>query len=235
MRNTATYAKLGITRERLHEQIAEQLETLIRAEELRAGDRLPPDRQLAELMAVSRPTVREAIRLLQHRGLVEVKPGSGTYVCNQRDRLVEDTIERYCSMNNCSAGELGELRALLEPAAAELAARRASEEDRRRIRELLDAYVQAHDGRKIRLYAELDMQLHLAVAGAARNKLLAVIYGSIAKLIVKWTAESAESSPQASFIDLGYADHVRCFEAILAGDAEGARANAEAYMRASSK
>lgn len=231
MSNQNFYTNLGLTRQRLHEQIAERIETLIRAEELQSGDRLPSDRELAELMGVSRPTVREAIRLLQHRGLVLAKPGSGTYISSQRDHAVEDTLERYCSLSHCSHAELGELREVLEPFAATLAAARASAEDRQRLGALLEAYIAAHDARDMASYADIDMQLHLAIAGATQNKLLAVFYGTIARLIAQWTVDSAQATSRRDIIFEGFKDHVRCVRAILAGDAAKAHQSAATYAQ----
>ena len=114
---------------RIYEEIVRQVKQLIAEGRLKSGDRLPPERDLAEKFMVSRTSVREALRALQSRGLIDIRAGEGAFV---RDVSVEPLIEPLALVilpHREAVGELFEARRLLEPAIAALAARRATREE----------------------------------------------------------------------------------------------------------
>ena len=117
------YRNIKIENQGLVERIANKIQELIISRELKQGDKLPPDRTLSELMNVSRPTVREALRLLQHRGLVKIKPGSGTTVTIMGVKSIIESMDRFFSMSEGSFKDLMQVRKLLEPGTAALAAK----------------------------------------------------------------------------------------------------------------
>src|SRR5881396_1311475 len=107
---------------RIYEEIVRQVKQMIAEGRLKSGDRLPPERDLAEKFVVSRSSVREALRALESLGLVEIRPGEGTFV---REVSVESLIEPLALMMVSQRGALAELfeaRRLLEPGIAALAA-----------------------------------------------------------------------------------------------------------------
>src|SRR5438034_8720601 len=106
---------------RIYEEIVRQVKAMIADGKLKGGDRLPPERDLAEKFVVSRSSVREALRALESLGLVEIRPGEGTFV---REVSVESLIEPLALMMVSQRGALAELfeaRRLLEPGIAALA------------------------------------------------------------------------------------------------------------------
>ena len=111
---------------RLYEQIAEQIEALIKAENLLPGSKLPVERELAEMMGVSRPSIREALIALETAGYIEFRQGSGNYV---RDPAGRKTLS-VLKLEDLGPGALEqfEARRALEPACAELAGSRATPE-----------------------------------------------------------------------------------------------------------
>src|SRR2546427_9440852 len=114
---------------RIYEEIVRQVKQLIAEGRLKSGDRLPPERDLAEKFMVSRTSVREALRALQSRGLIDIRAGEGAFV---RDVSVETLIEPLALVilpHREAVGELFEARRILEPAIAALAARRATREE----------------------------------------------------------------------------------------------------------
>src|SRR5437773_7539423 len=114
---------------RIYEDIVRQVKALIADGRLNSGDRLPPERELAERFRVSRTSVREALRSLQSRGLIEIRAGEGAFV---RDISVDTLIEPLALVilpHREAVGELFEARRLLEPAIAALAARRATPDE----------------------------------------------------------------------------------------------------------
>jgi DNA-binding FadR family transcriptional regulator len=220
------YQDINLTRERLHVQIADRIQGLIAEQKLQPGDRLPPDRLLASMLEVSRPTVREALRLLQHRGLVYAKPGSGTYVTEMGSGPIIQSIERFFSARECTFEDLMQVRDLLEPGTAALAAISASPEDieglRQRVLVLEEAF---HSGDPSRL-ASADSGFHVELAKASGNQLLAALTASFAHLNEKWT-EQVSSSVLAEDVNKS---HRAIVEAIADGDAERARQMCEAHM-----
>src|SRR5258707_8214762 len=119
----------AIQSERLYEKIVEQIERRILAGELKVGDQLPSERELGEQFRVSRTAVREAVKALREKGLVEVRPGRGTFITNGTSQAARDSLSL---MMKIAPGEgsrdLVEVREMFEPEIAVLAATRATDE-----------------------------------------------------------------------------------------------------------
>jgi DNA-binding FadR family transcriptional regulator len=154
--------------QRLYRRIAEQIVQLIRRGEYRPGDRLPPERDLARKLRVSRPSVREALIALEVEGYVEVRVGSGVYVTRRRPSL------RRADAPTVDSGpfELITARRLLESECAALAARLANPAQIRRMKAALAAM--DRDRRRSVMPIENDRRFHLEVADACGNSALAL-------------------------------------------------------------
>src|SRR5439155_4866644 len=114
---------------RIYQEIVRQVKQMIAEGRLESGDQLPAERELAEKFVVGRSSVREALRALESLGLVEIRPGEGTFV---REVSVESLIEPLAlvmASQREAIGELFEARRMIEPALAALAARRATPEE----------------------------------------------------------------------------------------------------------
>src|SRR5919204_1811477 len=123
---------------RIYEEIVRQIKSMIAEGRLKSGDQLPPERDLAEKFVVSRTSVREALRALESLGLVEIRPGEGTFV---REASVEALIEPLALLmvsQREAIGELFEARRLLEPSLAALAATRATPEEIQEMERILE-------------------------------------------------------------------------------------------------
>src|SRR2546427_9450483 len=123
---------------RIYQEIVRQVKAMIAEGRLKSGDQLPPERDRAEKFVVSRTSVREALRALESLGLVEIRPGEGTFV---REVSVEALIEPLAMVmfsQREAIGELFEARRLLEPAIAALAARRATPEEIHEMERILE-------------------------------------------------------------------------------------------------
>ena len=143
---------------RLFWRIVDKVEALINQGEFSAGSRLPPERELADMFDVSRPTIREAIIALEVRGRVEVKTGSGVYVIEQQETSVKT--------KDISAFELTQARALIEGEIAALAAQSITDEELAQLKQTLIAMEKG-------LYVEqADREFHEIIARATRNKAL---------------------------------------------------------------
>src|SRR5882724_1282856 len=125
---------------RIFEQIAEQIEQRILSGELRQGDRLPTERDLAEQFQASRTAVREAMKILAQRGLIEMRPGRGTIVIDGAHQALQNSIGLVLKLNLREVGgseNLVEVREILETQIAALATTRATEQDIEAMREAI--------------------------------------------------------------------------------------------------
>jgi len=159
----------AVESQRLYRRIAEEIARLIRRGEYKPGARLPPERDLATMLRVSRPSVREALIALEVEGYVDVRVGSGVYVSRVKEtrgkgvRLAVDT----------GPFELITARRLLEAECAVLAAKNASASQIRRMRAALSAMVR--DRKRNVMPLENDRRFHLEMAEAAGNSALALV------------------------------------------------------------
>ena len=115
---------------RLYEQIVEHIETLIVERKLSHGDRLPAERELSEQFEVSRTVIREAVKSLQEKGLVEIRPGVGTFVHHGMTEILRQSLGRLAQFDQQHGlANLMQVREILEPEIAAIAAEKATKDD----------------------------------------------------------------------------------------------------------
>lgn len=168
-RMTKTVWKAVGHKDSLQERIATEVETVIERSHLRPGDRLPPERELATLLGVSRPSLREAIKVLEGRGRLSVKHGQGVFVIRP-----PTTLDASAGLRSIGLRELFAMREVLEGPAAEWAARTATAADVAELHRILDRLdIQARraqpDYERLR---QLDISFHLRIAAMSRNRFL---------------------------------------------------------------
>lgn len=187
----------SLSRDNLSEQVADRIQQMIVAEALRSGDKLPAERELAERLGVCRPVIREAIRILEVRGLLCVKPGCGTYVQQVTLQSTAAHLGLYVKLQHCPSTmeELFEVRRMLEVEAAGLAAVRATGEDLQRLVTLIEA-MSAECGQP-EAYARHDLDFHLAVAAGAHNAYLTLLFGPFVELMAEVITLSCYASGAA--------------------------------------
>lgn len=152
-------------------RIASQLIELIDLQKLNPGDRLPSERQLADLLEVSRPSLREALHILQAQGLVQIKHGQGTYV---QEPIVAQELRASMMSKTHGLHELFDAREVLEVPAARWAAEKASKEDIRHLRATLNQIdtVTSIDPIDYAQLQILDAKFHLTIVGIAGNRFI---------------------------------------------------------------
>jgi GntR family transcriptional repressor for pyruvate dehydrogenase complex len=214
------FRSLELRRERLHEQIAQNIEEMIASDQLRPGDQLPTERELAKLLGVNRATVREGIRLLQQRGLVDMKVGSGTFVTNVPLSVVADSIERYLNHSSCTHEDLVALREILEPETAALAAVHATPEELARLSDLVQRVEETFAAMDVKNNAAADADFHQALAQATHNELIVAITAGLKKPMRDWL----EAQGLAHRLEGGSRSHRTVCEAVAARDPQRARA-----------
>jgi GntR family transcriptional repressor for pyruvate dehydrogenase complex len=193
---------------------------------LRPGQRLPPERAVSEALGVSRPTVREAIRSLQAMNILESRHGSGTYVASLSVEELLGPLQFVLALAEGGLAHLFEVRLLLEPGAAALAAERAGTHDVAALRECI-ARAQVEDAVSAETLLELDTELHERIVRAAGNPLLEHLLAAISALGRQSRAYTARLP---GVLDRTIAEHEAIVDAIAAGDAAAARAAMEAHI-----
>jgi GntR family transcriptional repressor for pyruvate dehydrogenase complex len=166
-----------VHRQKLSDEIVRQLENLIVNNELNVGDALPPERELAAQLGVSRNILREAISTMVQKGLLEVRQGSGTYVASPSIELLRDSLSFFVRFSASGLYDLLEARFALEVQIADLAARRSTPEDVSRIAACYEDLKGAVDDPD--RYIEADIRFHAALARAAKNEILLLLLDSI--------------------------------------------------------
>lgn len=170
-----------IANQRIYQQIVDQISRMIRDGSLRPGDRLPPERQLAEEFGVSRAAVREALSALGLMGLVEVRPGEGTFVRSATEEGLATPLALLLALERDEAIglELLEIRSALESYSAYLAAMRREPEDLAVMEAAMERMkAESPVGQAA---ADADWQFHNAVASAAGNGLMVHIMRTLSE------------------------------------------------------
>lgn len=211
-----------LARPRLYEQVVERLREYVRAEGLKAGDRLPPERDLADRLGVSRTSVRQAIVALEVQGLVEVRHGGGTYLL--RDRLQAEPLEAMIDRRRRLPDVL-DARDALETKLAALAAVRRTDQDVAEIEAALTAMADAVERRE--LGVDEDQRFHAAVTAAAHSTLLADFMAEISLSIAESRTESLRQPGRPA---RSLEQHRGIAEAIRAGDPERAAAAMHSHI-----
>ena len=171
----------------LSNRVADQLETLIVHSQLRPGDRLPPERELAQQFGVSRTVIREAVRALSAKGLLEVRSGSGTIVRSPTAETVAQSMNLFlrAGQANLDYGKIHEVRYLLEVEIAGLAAERRTTEDMAKMEKILHEAAENLDHENRDHFAKTDIAFHAALAQATHNELFSLILDSMADIMLE--------------------------------------------------
>jgi GntR family transcriptional repressor for pyruvate dehydrogenase complex len=167
--------------ERISQKVASQLKKAISNGVFRVGQRLPSERELAEQMGVSRPSIREAVQQLELQGIVEIVHGGGTVVKNITEQEILKPIEIFLGGDRQRVLELTEIRALLETWAARRAAQNRTEEELSRMSSYLEEM--KDDFEKGRVRYEIDFKFHTEIVAAAHNTIFLHLMSSIYQLV----------------------------------------------------
>lgn len=168
---------MRIKKQHLSEQVADQIQEMILQRQYQVDDRLPSERDLATSLGVSRNVVREAIKLLQERGLVSVQSGSGVYICAQEAEMVSRSVGLYVRRQAISIAHVFEVRWILEVENARLAAHKITPENIAILAECLDRSEQYLNDPKT--FSSLDVEYHRLLAEATGNPVLPLLLDTI--------------------------------------------------------
>ena len=213
--------------ERLCEQVARQIQNMILDGLLEEGSQLPPERELAEKFRVSRTVIREAIKVLGARGLVEVIPGKGSFVTSLNTEAISLYMRLLVKARNASLLQFHEIRSSLEVAAAGFAAARATSEELDRLRQMaeeIDRCLASDDQER---FIEADVAFHAMLSDTSHNPLFQAVLDPIMGTLadIRRITYHIKGSPQH-----GQVYHHRILECIEQSDVEGAREAMRQHM-----
>ena len=206
-----------IQSERLYERIVDQIDRLIMAGNLKVGDQLPAERELADQFTVSRTAVREAIKALREKGLVEIRLGRGTFVTNGAAGAVRHSLGLLLKDEN-GFTNLVEVREILEPEIAALAATRVANENIVAMTEAVEIMETALEN--VEVFVEADLDFHLALAEATQNPLIPLLVDSVVDLLRE---QRKRTGNVEGGLARGQYHHKRILEAIIQRDPLAAR------------
>lgn len=212
---------------RLYQQIVEQIEQRVVSGDLRHGDRLPTERELAEQFGVSRTAVREAMKALAQKGLIQVRPGRGTFVIDGTSQAVRHSLSLMLMLGSDGASaNLVEIREILEPEIAARAALRASDEHIAALQQAvvaMDGALQDPDA-----FITADHTFHRALAESTQNVIFLHLIDSIVDLL---QGQRKRISLVSGGIERGQYHHKQILEAVTRHDPSAAREAMIAHLR----
>ena len=211
-----------IAKTRAYEQAAEQIAGRIREGVWQPGDRLPSERDLALQLGISRGSTREALRVLEAMGWLEIKPGDGTIVRDRRshvirpDGMVDDSAALLAGLS-VEVGDLWEVRKLIEPGAAYLAAERCNADELAAIEDVLRKTEMTVAGGEQVDMLQVNPDFHMAVAWASGNAMIAHVQRMLVGAEVQATQSLKQEDRTPEQVAKTLAEHRHIFEAIRAG------------------
>lgn len=216
-----------IDRAGITELVVQRIKELLEQGELRAGSRLPPERELAEMLSISRPSLRTALKALSVMGIIRAKPGAGTYIAESLPEVFTEPMRFMTLIHNTSDEELFEARLIIEAGLAELAAERATSSDLRALSDEIEAMRLTLDDPE--QFLRHDVRFHQAIARAAGNKVMSGVMDTVAHLLYQLRRETiAHASDFQEAIDW----HQKLYEAMRKHDSKRAKEMMTGHLRA---
>ncbi|MBI4527866.1 MAG: FadR family transcriptional regulator [Deltaproteobacteria bacterium] len=208
----------AIKKTRVYEEVVSQIHSLFREGKFKAGDQLPSERELAEIFKVSRTSVREALRTLETQGLVVSRTGMGTFVAARPIESLVTPLATLLIEEKNALADIFEMRKVIEPEIAALAAERATDSDLDRMNKILEK--QKEQIRRGATGVEADTELHFAIGQATQNHALEKLVSGLLDILSR-SREEALQTPGRSQASLE--SHHTIVAAIAAHDKKKTR------------
>jgi GntR family transcriptional repressor for pyruvate dehydrogenase complex len=194
----------------LQEQVCDAIKQYIISQRLKAGDRLPSEHQMANMLAVSRTSVREALATLAALGIVEIKRGKGAFVCDFDIKTITDQLPYGLQFHQEDLQDLIEIRRLLELYAIEKVIETIEDDQMEQLREIVEAMaVKAQQGED---FVEEDIAFHRTLAEMAGKRVLLLILSGFWEVVIK----ARQGVPSKERLQVRYEEHLKIFEAVTA-------------------
>ena len=227
-----------VKNQRLYVQIVNQVRDLIAKGNLKAGDKLPPERKLTEKFGVSRASIREAMSALEILGLIESRGSQGNFIkVDGTEAQINSGLLKEL-LKNHSPLEIFEARCEIEPVMGSLASERKTREDLEGLKKCLiklnalGRQVES-DLKQIDNYMEEDRRFHLIIAQCAQNSVLFIVYSGVNLMLKEkhWKVLKMKTLAKESNIKKFEKEHTEIFNAIRDGDSELARSNIREHLQ----
>jgi GntR family transcriptional repressor for pyruvate dehydrogenase complex len=218
-----------VERQRVADEIARQLRSLILTGQYRPGSKLPAERELARTLGVNRASLREALKRLEQQGLVRIRQGDGTRVENFMETAGLELVAHLLPLAQQGYPEIIrdalEMRRIVAREIARLAAGRRDATDLERLREI--AARAAEPGLLDADVFQLDFDFYVALIAAAKNRVIGLLVNTVRTAVVQYTPLLVPVIVSPAVVR---EHHVRLLALLVAGDADGAAAEADGYM-----
>lgn len=214
-----------LERVKTYELVVRRIQDEIFAGRLKPGDRLPGERQLSEQLQVSRPSVREAVRILEAMEIVRSRPGtgasSGLIVSAEPSRALSDLLRLHVALSSYSVSDVIQVRLALEEQSVRRLAEHIQDTDASRVRETLERMADPELDRAT--FHDLDTEFHIALAHSSENSLLADLMTALRDAVRRPMAEAFDDDPHwDQRVKELVQEHTEIFEAVLSGDGDRA-------------
>ena len=201
---------------KVYEVIMEEIKDIVKKGELKSGEKLPSERELADKLEVSRTSVREALKALTMLGLIESKHGEGNFIKSNFENSLLEPLSIVFLLIGSKNEDIIELRRIIEPEAAGLAAKNITESELRDLKEIMKELNNSLDAE---ICAQLDKKFHYKIPQASGNHLISTIMFSISSLIEKYIDSSRIHNINKKVVKL---QHEEIYKALESRDSKKA-------------
>lgn len=208
-------------------KVMEYLGKRIRLKEIKKGDQLPTERDLSELLEVSRASIRESYKILSIIGLLENKPGSGTYIKDEIEEWPEGPMSIVLKLTNTTTDDVLEFRKMIEVEIATLAAERITNIEIEKLNECYEKMVQAKGELE---KSRLDKRFHYLIAKASKNSIILNSYNAMSPMIQLFTYNIRNAVLENEKDETLENLHRNIYEAIIKKDKDKARESMKIHM-----
>lgn len=220
--------RISIVRRKLSDSVIEEIKRMLMSGELKEGQKLPNQNELASLLGVSRTSLREALNTLRMIGVIEQKPGYGTVIKSRGAAIFADHLNFPLISDERATYELIEARGVIEVGAVELAVFHATEEQIREMGMLIEEMEKNLKNKRVAEYISNDVAFHYLIAKASQNRFIVHLYATLRGAMEQFMQEGFRVL--YFMLDRSFEFHVKIYEAIKARDVELAVSNMRSHI-----
>jgi GntR family transcriptional repressor for pyruvate dehydrogenase complex len=210
---------MKIVKKNLSDIVVERIEKMILDQSLEIGEKLPSEQELGDMFGVSRTILREAMKTLKERGLVNIRVGDGAYVAKPEHTILKDFLNRLVILDNVKQNEVYEIRSALEVSGCGLAAERADDDEIERLEQIIGEMDRSRSNKP--RWVELELEFHLTIAKASKNQLFFSLISPVIGLMAD-TFEIGFVKNRSGAKDEGITGHRKILSAIKRRDRKAA-------------
>lgn len=197
---------------------------------IKKGDQIESDRELAKRMNVGRSALREALKVLQVMGMIDIRPGQGSYISKETTNFFEVPLAWSLFMNDKQIYDILQVRIMLEEKAAELASFSVNKEKLAKLDRIMADIEKAYNEEDIHTFLELDLEFHITIAEASGNSVILLQILTIQNLLKRISRTGMQSKEDVEKI---YHEHLDVYKYIKSGKGDHARASMKSHMERS--